>query len=99
MRQLIEAVTLEGQNVRVSARDPLPVDPKALAVAAAIRVFERYPALDRLTLSVGNEQVTVSREEVDRLLGPDGFDRLKDRNTAREVLERAIRDYADEEAR
>jgi len=69
MRQLIEAVTLEGQNVRVSARDPLPVDPKALAIAAAIRVFERYPALVRLTLSVGNDQLTVSREEVDRLPG------------------------------
>lgn len=98
MRQLIEAVTLEGQNVRVSARDPLPVDPKTLAIAAAIRVFERYPALVRLTLSVGNDQLTVSREEVDRLLGPDGFGRLKDRETAREVMERAIREFAGEGA-
>jgi hypothetical protein len=98
MRQLIEAVTLEGQNVRVSARDLLPVDPKALAVAAAIRVFDRYPALARLTLSVGNEQLTVSREEVERLLGPDGFSRLRDREAAREVLERAIRQYAGEGA-
>lgn len=98
MRQLIEAVTLEGQNVRVSARDPLHVDPKALAIAAAIRVFERYPALVRLTLSVGNDQLTVSREEVDRLLGPDGFGRLKDRETAREVMERAIREFAGEGA-
>jgi hypothetical protein len=96
MRLLIEAVTLEGQNVRVSARDPLPVDPKALAIAAAIRVFDRYSALVRLTLSVGNESLIVSREEVDRLVGPDGFGRLKDREASREVLERAIRQYAGE---
>jgi len=33
-------------------------------------------------------------EDVERLLGPDGFARLKDRAGAREVLERAIRDFA-----
>ena len=98
MRQLIEAVTLEGQNVRVSARDLLPVDPKALAIAAAIRVFDRYPALVHLTLSVGNEQLTVSREEVERLLGPEGFGRLKDREGCREILERAILEFAGEGA-
>ena len=94
MRQRIEAVALEGQDVRVTARDPLPVQPRALAVAAAIRVFDRFPALDRLTLAVGDARVTVARQDVERLLGPDGFARLKDRDGAREVLERAIRDFA-----
>lgn len=94
MRQLIEAVALEGQNARVTARDPLPVQPRALAVAAAIRVFDRYPALDGLTLVVGDTRVTLSRQDVERLLGPDGFARLKDRDGARELLERAIRDFA-----
>ena len=94
MRQLIEGVGLEGQSVRVTARDPLPVGFRALAVAAAIRVFERYAALDRLTLSAGSEEVTISREDVERLLGPEGFARLKDRDGAREVVERAIRDFA-----
>jgi hypothetical protein len=98
MRQLIETVTLEGQQVRVSARHPLPVAPRALAIAAAIRVLERYPALDRLTLAVGDEHVDVSRADVDRLLGPDGMAQLKDRDGAREVLERAIREFAGEEA-
>jgi hypothetical protein len=93
MRQLIEAVALEGQSVRVTARDPLPVDFRALAVAAAIRVLERYPALDGVTLTVGSQEVTLSRQDVDRLLGPDGFARLKDREAARELLERAIRDF------
>jgi len=93
MRQLIEAVALAGQSVRVTARDPLPVDIRALAVAAAIRVFERYPALDGLTLTVGSQAVALSRQEVERLLGPDGFARLKDREAARELLERAIDDF------
>ena len=94
MRHVIEAVALEGQNVHVTARDPLPVAARALAVAAAIRVFQRYPALDRLTLAPGEARVTVSRQDVERLLGPDGFARLKDRDGAREMLERAIRDFA-----
>ncbi len=98
MKQLIEAVTLEGQIVRVSARAPLPVDAKALAIAAAIRVLDRYPALDRLALSVGGAEITVTRQEVERLLGPDGFSRLKDRDTAREALDRAIREYAGEDS-
>jgi hypothetical protein len=98
MRQLIETVTLEGQQVRVSARHPLPVAPRVLAIAAAIRVLERYPALARLTLAVGEEQVDVSRAEVDRLLGPEGMAQLKDRDGARDVLERAIREFAGEEA-
>jgi hypothetical protein len=93
MRQLIEAVTLEGQTVRVTARDPLPVKPAVLAIAAAIRVFERYPALDLLTLSVGSAEASVSRQDVDRLLGPEGFARLRDRDAAREVLKQAISDY------
>jgi hypothetical protein len=97
MRQLIEAVTLEGQQVRVSARHPLPVAPRVLAIAAAIRVLERYAALDRLTLAVGEVQVDISRADVDRLLGPEGLAQLKDRDGAREVLERAIREFAGEE--
>lgn len=98
MKQLVEAVTLEGQIVRVSARAPLPVAAKTLVIAAAIRVLDRYPALDRLVLSVGGAEITVTRQEVARLLGPDGFSRLKDRDTAREVLECAIREYAGEDS-
>jgi hypothetical protein len=93
MKQLIKAVALEGQSVRVTARDPLPMDVRALAVAAAIRVLERYSALDGVTLAVGSQEITLSRQDVDRLLGPDGFARLKDQEAARELLERAIRDF------
>ncbi|HEV8310584.1 MAG TPA: hypothetical protein VGW35_23220 [Methylomirabilota bacterium] len=96
MRDLIQAVVLEGQQVRVTARDPLPIEAKALAVAAAIRVFDRYPVVDRLLLTVGEDEVRLSREEVERLVGPEGFARLKDREGAREVLTRAIQAYAAE---
>ncbi|MBI3454918.1 MAG: hypothetical protein HY002_03930 [Candidatus Rokubacteria bacterium] len=97
MRQLIESVVLEGRNVRVTARERLPVDPRALTVAAAIRVFERYPALGGFFLTAGSNEVNISREEVDRLIGPDGFARLKDPESALEVLERAIQQYLGEE--
>jgi len=74
----IEAVALEGQTVRVTARLPLPVEPRTLAVAAAIRLFERYPVFDRLTLTVGRTETRVSRETISRVLGPRGFAALKD---------------------
>jgi len=90
MRDRIEAVALEGQNLRVTAREPLGIEPRMLALAAAIRVFEQYVVLDRLTLTVGGNDVVVSREEVLRLLGPDGFAPLKDRERFRQLLARAL---------
>ncbi len=86
MRDRLEAITLEGRTVRVTARDPLPVEPRVLAVAAAMRVFERYPVLTRLTLTVGDTEVSASREEVERLLGPEGFAALQDRDHWRRLL-------------
>lgn len=86
MRERIEALALEGRTVRVTARDPLPVEPRVLALAAAIRVFERYPVLHRLTLTVGGTEATGSREEVERLLGPEGFSALKDRDRWQRLL-------------
>jgi hypothetical protein len=90
VRDRIETVALEGQNLRVAAREPLGVDARLLALAAAIRVFERYPVLAQLTLTAGGSDVVVSRDEVTRLLGPDGFAPLKDRERFREVLARGL---------
>jgi hypothetical protein len=90
MRDRIEAVTLEGQTLRVTAREPLGIEPRTLALAAAIRVFEQYAALDRLTLTVAGNEVVVSRAEVLRLIGPDGFTPLKDRERFRQLLARAL---------
>ena len=90
MRDRIEAVALEGQNLRVTAREPLGVEPRMLALAAAVRVFDQYPVLDRLTLTAGGSDIVVSREEVHRLLGSDGFAPLKDRERFRQFLTRAL---------
>lgn len=97
MRERIEALALEGRTIRVTARDPLPVEPRALALAAAMRVFERYPVLDRLTLAVGGTEVTASREEVERLLGPEGFSALKDRDRWRRLLGEGLQEAGQEE--
>jgi hypothetical protein len=90
MRDRIEVVVLEGQHLRVTAREPLGIEPRLLALAAAIRVFEQYPVLDRLTLTTGETDVVVSREEVHRLVGPDGFAPLADRDRFRQLLTRAV---------
>jgi hypothetical protein len=94
----IEAVALEGQTVRVAARLPLPVEPRTLAMAAAIRLFERYPVFDRLTLTVGSTETRVSRETIRRVLGPGGFVVLKDPARYRQVLYDALQAQEAEDA-
>lgn len=98
MRDRIEAVALRGQELRVTARAPLPAAPKALAMAAAIRVFDRYPILARLTLTVDGSEVGVSREEVERLLAPVGFVPLRERGRWRQMLAELVRTYPGEGA-
>jgi len=94
----IETVALEGQTVRVAARLPLPVEPRILAMAAAIRLFERYPVFDRLTLTVGSTETRVSRETISRVLGPGGFRALKDPARYRQVLYDALQAQGTEDA-
>jgi hypothetical protein len=86
VRAQFQAISIEGQHVRVTARGSLSVEPRLLALAAALRVFARYAVLDRLTLTAGDVEVAVSREQVNRLLGPDGFAALKDRTRYRQIL-------------
>lgn len=90
MREQIEAAALEGQTVRVKARETLRVEPKMLALAAALRVFERYAVLDRLTLTAGAVEVVVSREDVHRLLGPEGFAVLNDPARYRQIVSHGL---------
>lgn len=98
MRDRIEAVALRALELRVAARAPLPVAPKALALAAAIRVFDRYPILARLTLTVDGSEIDVSREEVERLLAPHGFIPLRERGRWRQMLAELARAYPGEGA-
>jgi hypothetical protein len=90
MRSWIGAVSLSGPTLRVSVPEPLPADRHALAVASAIRVFQRFPALDGVVLSGGGAEVTLSRVDVERLLEPEGWRTLEDRGRRPEVLARAV---------
>jgi len=96
VREHLDAVALEGRMLHVTAREPLPAEPRVLAVATAIRVFERYPILDRLTLTVGSTEISLGREQVERLLGPEGFASLGEWGRWRQVLARAIQAYTGE---
>jgi hypothetical protein len=90
MSEQIEAVALDARTVRVTARRPLPVEPQTLAMAAAIRLFERYPVFDRLVLTVGKADTAVTRDMVTRVLGAGGFGALRDPARYREVLYDAL---------
>ena len=94
MRAWVDAVSLVGSTLRVAAPEPLPAERDTLAVASAIRVFERFPALDGLVLVGGNGEVSVTRADVERLLAPDGFAVLRDRVRWPQVLARAVQRYA-----
>jgi hypothetical protein len=90
----VEAISLGGSTLRVTARDPFPAEGDTLAVASAIRVFERFQALDTLVLAGRDAEVRVTRADVERLLEPDGFAALRDRTRWPQVLARALRRYA-----
>jgi hypothetical protein len=90
MREWIDSVSLAGSTVRVTVPDPLPADRDTLAVASAIRLFERFPAFDALVLVAGGGEASLSRADVERLLAPEGFDSLRDRGRWPQVLARAV---------
>ena len=89
MKISVEAVSLTGPTVRVSAPDPVPAERAILALASAIRVFDRFPVLDALVLAGGEHEVTVTRADVERALSPEGFAALRDRGRWPQVLARA----------
>jgi hypothetical protein len=96
MRDLIEAVALEGTTLRVRAREPLPVDLPALLVGTAMRVFERHPVLRRVALTTPSADLSVSREEIERNLPPEGFAALREWGRWRQALARAVQAYTAE---
>jgi hypothetical protein len=92
VRELIESIALEGTALTVHAREPLPVDRLTLAAATALRVFERYPVLTRVTLAVGDggEAVALGREEVVGALGVEGLGALRAWGGWRQALARVV---------
>jgi hypothetical protein len=94
MKAWVDAISLAGSTLRITAPEALPADRATLAVASAIRVFERFPALDGLVLAGGEGEVSMTRASVERLLAPDGFAVLQDRSRWPQVLARAVQRYA-----
>jgi hypothetical protein len=94
VRSWIDTATLVGSTVRVTAPSPLPADRDTLAVASALRVFERFPALDGLVLVADGAEVSLTRADVERLLAPDGWSALQDRGRWPQVLARAVQRHS-----
>lgn len=93
MREQIDGLTLEGTTLRVAVREPLPLDLPTLAVATAIRILERFPVFDRVTVTTHTAEVSLTRDEVERLLRPEGFAALREWGRWRQVLARAVQGY------
>jgi hypothetical protein len=93
MKAWVDAVSLAGSTLRVSAPGPLPAGRDTLAVATAIRVFERFQALGDLVLAGEDGEVTVTRGDVERLLAPEGFAALRERSRWPQMLARAVQRY------
>jgi hypothetical protein len=96
VRELIESVALEGTTLRVRAREPLPVELPTLLVGTAMRVFERHSALRRVALATPTVELSVSRDEIERGLGPEGFAALREWGRWRQALARAVQAYTAE---
>jgi hypothetical protein len=92
MKGPVDCISLDGTEIRVALKPPLPPDGKALAAGAAVRILERYPAIHRVIAVWGQAQFEVSREHVDRMLRPDGFAALSDRARWQDVVNRLVLD-------
>lgn len=93
MKELIESVAFEGTRLTVTVRLPFPVDAAALAVATAIRVFERYAVMDRVAVVSEAGEVSLSRDQVERPFHSDGLGALQDPRQWRQALARAMQAF------
>lgn len=93
MRELIEGISLDGRTIQVDVRDPLPVDWPTLGLATALRVLDRYPALARATVARGDgvtPAISLTREEAERLLAPEGLAVVRSQGPFRQALARLV---------
>jgi hypothetical protein len=71
MKGLIQSLALEGTALTVTLAPTLPVSARTLSAATAIRVFDRYPVIDRVSIVTGANTVSLSREQVEHLMSPE----------------------------
>jgi hypothetical protein len=89
----VETVAIEG--TRIVARVHLSGDANAttVAVAAALRLFARYPIFDRFTLTGGGADLDVSRGQAETWLAPDGLGAVGDPAAWPALLARAVEGF------
>jgi hypothetical protein len=93
VKELIEAVAIEGTGLKVVLSPTLPIELPTLAVATAIRALDRYPFLDRVAVLSGATEITLARGEVEQLLQPDGVTAARESDRWPQVLARAVEGF------
>ena len=90
MKDRLQGVRLEGGCLRLAVGEPVDVELHVLAVATRLRVFERYPVPDEVALEAGTALARVVRNEVEELLGRDGWGGLRERSQRSPILARIV---------
>jgi len=87
-RGLIESLALEGTALTLTLAPTLPVNARTVAAATAIRVFDRYPVIDRVIIVTGADKVSLSRGEVEHLLRSESLAGLDGKQRWRHAVAR-----------
>lgn len=90
MRARVEAVTIEATRIAARVRVAGGADAATLAVATALRLFARYPVVDRFTLTGHGADLEVSRAQAEAWLAPDGLAAVNEPAGWAEAVARAV---------
>ena len=94
MKTRASSVALDGTTLRIRMAPALPSDPSVLAVAVALRLLARYPVVDRVVLGDHATEMAFTREQIERLLTPEGFPALDIPGGWSDILARTMRRLA-----
>lgn len=94
MTTLVESVRIDGTEITLTLRPPNNSDWQALAAAAAIRLLESYPVIQRVVFKWGTGVFRTSRAHVEQLLHPDGFAAIANRARWQDIVNRLVLDIS-----
>ena len=94
MTTLVESVRIDGTEITLTLRPPNNSDWQALTAAAAIRLLESYPVIQRVVFKWGNGVFRTSRAHVEQLLHPDGFAAIANRARWQDIVNRLVLDVS-----
>jgi len=92
MTTLVESIRFKGTEITLTLRPPNHSDWHALAAAAAVRILESYPVVQRVVLNWGTGVFRTSRAHVEQLLHPDGFAAIANRARWQDIVNRLVLD-------